>query len=71
MARRNLKFKERDVSRAIRGVVNAGISVGRVMVDRDGNIVVIASQPGDVIEASDDLDRELQEFEARHDEAGR
>jgi len=56
MARRNLKFKERDVSRAIRGVVNAGISVGRVMVDRDGNIVVIASQPGDVIEAkpSDD-----------------
>jgi hypothetical protein len=47
MARRNLRFKENDVSRAIRGVAKAGISVGRVMVDRDGNIVVIASQPGD------------------------
>jgi hypothetical protein len=73
MARAKLRFKESDVARLLRAAAKAKLSVGRVMVDRDDNLVLIASQPGDVIEAkpSDDLDRELQEFEARHGEAGR
>jgi hypothetical protein len=47
VAKAKLRFTERDVSRAIRAVTKAGVQVGRVVVDRDGNIVVIAAQPAD------------------------
>ena len=66
MAKRNLKFRERDVSRAIRGVSKAGVSVGRVMIDHDGNIVVIASPAGESRDTSSELDKWLGE----HPDAG-
>ena len=46
MARRDLSFRQSDVTRAIRAVVAAGLSVARVMVDKTGAIVVIAGEPG-------------------------
>jgi hypothetical protein len=42
MPRGNLLFKERDVRRAIRGVTKAGVAVDRVLINREGNIAVIA-----------------------------
>jgi hypothetical protein len=42
MPKGNLLFKERDVRRAIRGVTKAGVAVDRVLIDREGNIAVIA-----------------------------
>lgn len=35
------KFKQGDVTRALKGAVNAGLAVKRVEIDRDGRIVVI------------------------------
>lgn len=34
-------FKQIDVTRATKGVVEAGLIVGRVEIDREGKIVVI------------------------------
>jgi hypothetical protein len=33
------------VTRAVKAVTKAGVSVARVMIDKDGNIVVIAGDP--------------------------
>lgn len=46
MPKGNLLFKERDVSRAIRGVTKAGVAVERVEIDSEtGNIAVITRSP--------------------------
>lgn len=37
-------FKQRDMTRAVRAVVAAGVEVARVEVDKDGRIVVVAKQ---------------------------
>lgn len=43
MSNRTAPFKQVDVTRAVKGVVAAGMSVGRVEIDRSGKIVVVAS----------------------------
>lgn len=40
MAKRPATFKQTDVTRAVKGVRAAGVSVGRVEIDRDGRIVI-------------------------------
>ena len=42
MANRPSPFKQVDVTRAVKGAVAAGLSVGREEIDRDGRITVIA-----------------------------
>jgi hypothetical protein len=63
----------------VSGVQAAGLYVVRLEVQRDGLIVVVTGKPGEVCNAveldpllgataaPDDLDRELAEFNARHD----
>ena len=41
------KFRQSDLVRAVKGVRKAGVEVRRVMIDTDGNIVVIAGKPDD------------------------
>lgn len=41
MARRPLTFKQRDVTRLMKAMRHAGMSVGRVEIDRDAKIIVI------------------------------
>ena len=41
MSRGLHKFKQGDVTKALKGAVNAGLSVRRVEIDRHGKIVVI------------------------------
>jgi hypothetical protein len=60
MARGRLKFTQRAVARAVKGVTSAGVQVGRVEIDREGKIIIVAG------ESADDLDRELTEFEGRN-----
>jgi hypothetical protein len=50
---------------AVEAVVAAGVEIGRVEVGKDGKIVIIPAKAGETM-MPDDLDRELQEFEARH-----
>jgi hypothetical protein len=59
-----------DAERAkqlVKAVVDAGVSVQRVELGADGKIVVVAANAGESSAPGDDLDRELAEFEARHE----
>ena len=47
MSRGQQTFKQRDVTKALKGVVNAGVAVGRVEIDKDGKIVIVTGQPED------------------------
>jgi hypothetical protein len=44
MSRGSQTFRPRDVTKALKGVVAAGIEVQRVEVDRTGKIVVVTSK---------------------------
>jgi hypothetical protein len=63
------KFRQQDVTRALKGAIAAGVEIARVEIDPTGKIVIQLSN-GEVKEqaATDDLDRELAAFEARHGE---
>jgi hypothetical protein len=56
MPKGNLKFKELDVRRGIRGVHKEGLEVDRVEIDREGKIVIVATKAKSP--ASDDSDDE-------------
>jgi hypothetical protein len=45
MARAPSKFRQSDVTRAVKAVVTAGVEVREVVVDTDGRIRVIAGKP--------------------------
>ena len=83
MTRRPCTFRKTDVTRAAKAVQAAGLEVVRVEVSRDGFVIrVVPRNPvqpnphdqvhneprnGSVV-AADDLDHELAEFNARHDQ---
>jgi len=59
-------FRQQDVTKAVKGVTAAGVDIkdiARVEIGGDGKIVVVTQQS--VLSPKDDLDRELEEFEAR------
>jgi len=56
------KFKQCDVTRAVKAVAKAGVPITRIEISPDGKIVIATG--ADTVQ-SDDLDRELAEFEAR------
>ena len=60
MPRAACTFRQRDLRLALETARAAGLEIGRVEIDRDGKIVVVAGKPP----VNDDLDRELAEFEA-------
>jgi hypothetical protein len=76
MSRAGQRFKQSDVTKAVRAAVKAGMSVGRVEMSADGRIVIVAGKPGEDVATdevtttapslADDLDRELAEFAASH-----
>jgi hypothetical protein len=41
MSRRPCIFRQRDVTRAVKAVAAAGVTVAKVEVDKDGKIVVV------------------------------
>jgi hypothetical protein len=41
MSRGPYSFKQRDMTRAVKAVVAAGLAVARVEVDKDGKIVIV------------------------------
>jgi hypothetical protein len=55
MAARLAPFRQADVKRAVRGAQDAGMTVARVEIEKDGRIVVIAATTDD--QTKDDLDK--------------
>lgn len=47
MTRRPCTFRQRDVTRALKGTKSAGVEVARIEIDQDGKIVVIMGKPDD------------------------
>jgi hypothetical protein len=50
MERGKLKFRQRDLTRAVRGAIEAGLSVARVEIDSEGKVVVVVGEPNKVEE---------------------
>jgi hypothetical protein len=64
MARAPSTFRQQDVTRAVKAVTAAGVDIARVEIARDGRIVIVTAEAQPAVQ--DDLDRELEEFNARH-----
>lgn len=64
MARAQSAFRQVDLTRALKCAKAAGLAVARVELDRDGKIVIVTAPRGAAPAPSDDLDRELEAFEA-------
>lgn len=45
MSRGAQTFRQSDVTKAVKATVNAGLSVSRVEVDKNGRIVVFVGEP--------------------------
>jgi hypothetical protein len=43
-APRRASFKQSDVTRALKGVANAGMEVGRVEINANGGIIIFSSE---------------------------
>jgi hypothetical protein len=64
MARAPSTFRQQDVTRAVKAVTAAGVDIARVEIARDGRIVIVTAEAQPAVQ--DDLDHELEEFNARH-----
>jgi hypothetical protein len=51
MSRGNQTFRQRDITKALKGAQNAGIEVQRVEIETGGKIVVFAGKPNRSLEA--------------------
>jgi hypothetical protein len=58
--RRPVAFKKRDVTRATKAVLEAGVEVARVQIEKDGTINVIAGKPEKTIQ--DETPEELKKL---------
>lgn len=66
MSRRSAPCTQADLTRLIKAALAAGVGVERiagVKLTRDGAVLLFGDKPA---EMTNDLDRELAEFEARH-----
>jgi hypothetical protein len=64
MVRGPCTFRQRDVTAAVKAVVDAGVSIARVEVDKEGKVSIVLGKADSA--PADDLDAELADFEARH-----
>jgi len=61
------RFRQSDVTRAVRAAKKAGVEVRSIEIMPDGRISIVAGPP---VAPEDDLDAELAAHEARHNGQG-
>jgi hypothetical protein len=61
VSRRPSKFRQTDLTRALKGARAAGVEIARVEIDNDGRIIVVAALPTD---ETGDVRRERNEWDA-------
>jgi hypothetical protein len=66
MTRAPSTLRQQDVTRAVKAVAAAGVDIARVEIDTAGKIVIVTGKALEPTSTQDELDRELQEWEARH-----
>jgi hypothetical protein len=66
MTRAPSTIRQQDVTRAVKAVAAAGVDIARVEIDTAGKIVIVTGKALEPTSTQDELDRELQEWEARH-----
>jgi hypothetical protein len=49
MSRGQQTFRQRDVTKAIKATVKAGIAVNRVEIDKDGKIIIVTATAEDAV----------------------
>jgi hypothetical protein len=60
--RRPSLFKKRDVTRAMRAVLEAGLEVARVEITKEGEIAVVAGKPsGPSLERANEWDEVMND----------
>jgi hypothetical protein len=65
MPRAPSTFRQQDVTRAVKAVAAAGVGIARVEIETSGKIIIVAGKPL-VASPQNELDIELQQWEARH-----
>jgi hypothetical protein len=53
------RFRQREIARAARGLKAAGMKVDRVVIERDGKVVLMVDKNGDTARADDDAPEDL------------
>ena len=71
MSRHPWSIRPSIVKRAVNGVLETGLGVKEIKFDREGGFSVIPGPAEAAPDGTNDLDRELQDFEAQHGEAAR
>jgi hypothetical protein len=66
MARAPSTFRQQDVTRAVKAVAAAGVDIVRIEIDPGGKIVIVTGKPLGATTPQDELDREMQQWEAWH-----
>ena len=49
MSRGQQTFKQRNVTKAIKATVKAGIAINRVEIDKDGKIIIVTAKAEDAV----------------------
>jgi hypothetical protein len=66
MSRRHATITQTEIKAAVKAVVDAGVEVGRVEVDKSGKIVVFAGKPGEPLSnESGSWDKAIADLKAR------
>ena len=52
MSRGQQTFKQRDVTKAIKATVKAGVPVERVEIDKNGKIVIVTAKAEDAVDGN-------------------
>ncbi len=66
MSRGPSTFRKRDMTRAVKAVVAAGLDVARVEVDKTGRFVIIAGKPGESMSGEESSwEKAIADLEAR------